>query len=191
MKKRVFIIHGWSGYPEEGWFPWVKKELESREIEATVPAMPHPDEPTINDWVNHLIGVVGTPNENTYFVGHSIGCQTIIRYLEMIDSRVGGAVFVAGFLSKLTGLETKKEEETERPWLETPIDFEKIKRTTNSFVVILSSNDSFVPLDENKRLFEEKLGARVIVVPNAGHLNQESGFTELPIVLEELLKMVD
>ena len=28
--KKVFIIHGWEGYPEEGWFPWLKKELESR-----------------------------------------------------------------------------------------------------------------------------------------------------------------
>ena len=26
--RRVFIIHGWGGYPEEGWFPWLKKELK-------------------------------------------------------------------------------------------------------------------------------------------------------------------
>jgi hypothetical protein len=30
--KRVFIIHGWEGYPEEGWFPWLKKELEKGTI---------------------------------------------------------------------------------------------------------------------------------------------------------------
>jgi predicted alpha/beta hydrolase family esterase len=29
MTERVFIIHGWEGYPEEGWFPWLKKELEN------------------------------------------------------------------------------------------------------------------------------------------------------------------
>ena len=28
--QRVFIIHGWDGYPEEGWFPWLKKELEAK-----------------------------------------------------------------------------------------------------------------------------------------------------------------
>ena len=32
--KRVYIIHGWEGYPEEGWFPWLKKELEDRGFDA-------------------------------------------------------------------------------------------------------------------------------------------------------------
>jgi len=27
--KTVYIIHSWEEYPEEGWFPWLKKELES------------------------------------------------------------------------------------------------------------------------------------------------------------------
>ena len=26
MSKRVFIIHGWGGYPEEGCFPWLKND---------------------------------------------------------------------------------------------------------------------------------------------------------------------
>ena len=34
MKKRVFIVHGWDGYPEEVWFPWLKKELEAKGFEA-------------------------------------------------------------------------------------------------------------------------------------------------------------
>lgn len=35
--KRIFIAHGWDGCPEEGWFPWLKKELEIREFEVFVP----------------------------------------------------------------------------------------------------------------------------------------------------------
>lgn len=27
MTRRAFIIHGWEGYPGEGWFPWLKKEI--------------------------------------------------------------------------------------------------------------------------------------------------------------------
>ena len=30
MVKRVFVVHGWDGHPAEGWFPWLKKELEKR-----------------------------------------------------------------------------------------------------------------------------------------------------------------
>ena len=35
MNKRVFIAHGWDGYPEEGWFPWLKKELETKGFEVS------------------------------------------------------------------------------------------------------------------------------------------------------------
>lgn len=47
MKKRVFLIHGWEGYPEEGWRPWLKKELEQRGFTVIVPAMPDTATPTM------------------------------------------------------------------------------------------------------------------------------------------------
>ena len=34
---KVVIVHGWGGTPEEGWFPWLRRELEERGHEyATV-----------------------------------------------------------------------------------------------------------------------------------------------------------
>lgn len=59
--KRVFIIHGWDGYPEEAWFPWLKSQLEQAGFTVEVPAMPQPDEPTIEAWVPKLAEVVGEP----------------------------------------------------------------------------------------------------------------------------------
>lgn len=46
--KRVFIIHGWDGYPKEWWYPWLKQELEARSFEVYVPAMPDPEGPKID-----------------------------------------------------------------------------------------------------------------------------------------------
>ena len=40
MQKRVVIIHGWGGYPDEGWRPWLKHELETKGFLVLVPAMP-------------------------------------------------------------------------------------------------------------------------------------------------------
>lgn len=124
MQKRAFIIHGWDGYPEEGWFPWLKKELEKKGFVVSVPAMPEPGEPNIEAWVSHLAHIVGNVDENTFFVGHSIGCQAILRYLETLPEniKVGGAVFVAGFFT-LTNVDSSEEKEIAKPWLETPIDF--------------------------------------------------------------------
>ena len=127
VRKRAFIIHGWDGYPEEGWFPWLKKELENKEFEAIVPQMPDADAPEIGKWVQHLSNVVGTPDGQTFFVGHSIGCQTILRYLETLpsDAAVGGVVFVAGFFT-LTNMEDDEVQAIAKPWLTRPIDYQKV-----------------------------------------------------------------
>lgn len=192
MQKRVFIVHGWDGHPEEGWFPWLKQELEKRGFAVTVPQMPEPEVPKIDAWVSHLAEVVGEPDEGTYFVGHSIGCQTILRYLETIDVKIGDVVLVAGFFSALTGLEDEEEKVIARPWLTTPIDFEKVKRSTDNFIAIFSDNDPFVPLEKNKKIFEEKLGAKIFVKEKQGHFSGPTDkCMELPIVLEAVLALED
>ena len=189
--KRVFIIHGWEGFPEEGWFPWAKKELENKGFMVQVPQMPNPAEPKIEKWVAHLKQVVGEVDEDTYFVCHSIGCQAVIRYLETLDGKKsGGVIFVAGWFV-LTGLEAQEEQEMAKPWIETPIDFNKVKSTTNNFVAIFSDNDPYVP-PENQDIFLDKLGCKIIVKHSVGHFSGPmNGMTELPVVLEELLKMVE
>ena len=187
MKKRVFIIHGWDGYPEEGWFPWLKKELEARGFEVFVPAMPDPSEPKIETWVPFLNQLVGTPDLNTFFVGHSIGCQTIIRYLETLPegTKIGGAVFVAGWYN-LRNLETEEEKRIAGPWVNTPRDDKKIRKIVNKAVAIFSDNDPFV-IEENQKSWKEKVGAEIIVEHNKGDFRGSDGVKELPVVLEKIL----
>lgn len=59
-------MHGWDGYPEEGWFPWLKKELEAKDFEVYVPQLPEPDKPRIYNWVPKLAEVVGQIDSDTY-----------------------------------------------------------------------------------------------------------------------------
>ncbi|TAL49169.1 hypothetical protein EPN83_01355 [Patescibacteria group bacterium] len=77
-----------------------------------------------------------------------------------------------------------------KPWLETPIDYETIKNKTTKIIAIFSSNDLYVPLNENRIVFEESLNARTFVEKNKGHLGGSDGVNELPVVLHELLKML-
>ena len=120
--------------------PWLEEELNIKGFEVIAPQMPNTEYPKIDEWVGFLREKVGEPDENTYFVGHSIGCQTILRYLESLENKkVGGAIFVAGWFH-LNGL---KEEEIgiAKPWLETSVDFGKILKATNKFTAIFSDND--------------------------------------------------
>lgn len=183
-------MHGWGGYPEEGWFPWLKSELEARGCEAHVLNMPDSDHPKIETWIPFLAKSVGIADQNTYFVGHSIGCQAIIRYLETLPmgTKIGGAVFVAGWYN-LRNLETKEEEEIAGPWVRTPRNDKKIKEVVNKAVAIFSDNDEFVA-EGNQTSWKERVGAKIIVEHEKGHFSGGDGVTELPSALSALLDMM-
>ncbi len=189
---KVFIIHGWGGYPEEGWFPWLKTELEKEGIAVVLPSMPNSEKPRIEEWVNFLKKIVGVPDLGTFFVGHSIGCQAILRYLEKFapEQKVGGAVLVAPWMELDQATIAEEGEESvaiARPWMETPIDFNKVKTRAERFTAIFSDDDSFVPVSQ-KELFADKLEAKIIVENNKGHFSGSDGILELPSALNEILK---
>lgn len=192
--KRVFIVHGWDGYPEEGWFPWLKQELEARGFRVVVPQMPSADEPVIEKWVSHLTHVVGVPDRETYFVGHSIGCQTIMRYLAGLprDAHVGGVVFVAGFFT-LMNIDDANHQAIARPWLETSIDVARVRDVAReNITAIFSKTDVWVPFLENEKVFREKLRARIIIEAGgepSGHFSGSDGVKELPVALDAVLKI--
>lgn len=71
MNKRAFVVHGWDGCPKEERFPWLTKELEAEGFNVFVPQLPDAGSPRIQKWVPELAEIVGAPDRNTYFVGHS------------------------------------------------------------------------------------------------------------------------
>jgi predicted alpha/beta hydrolase family esterase len=178
MQKRVFIIHGWEGNPNLNWFPWLKSELELRGFDVKVPEMPDSNHPEMEAWISHLAGVVGTPDEECYFVGHSLGCITILRYLESLEegTEVGGAVLVAGFSAGL-GIDQISD------FFRTPVNWEMVGSRCKKFVAINSDNDPFVPLKYGE-LFREKLGARLII-KHEGHFSKD--VTALPDAVDAIL----
>ena len=81
--RRLFIVHGWGGTPGENWFPWLRDMAERREFDVHAPAMPDASNPREAPWVGELAAEVGDhPDVDSYFVGHSLGCMAILRYLE-------------------------------------------------------------------------------------------------------------
>jgi len=181
-KKKIIVIHGWSGSPEDNWLPWFKSEASKLGHSVIVPKMTDTDSPHIEKWIEELSKAVGTPDHNTYLVGHSIGCQTILRYLEKIDKPIGGAVFVSGWFN-LENIESKEEEEIAKPWIETPIDLEKVKKVLPKSTLIISDNDPYGAFEENKKKFTE-LGSKIVVLHDRGHITDEN----CPEVIEELDK---
>lgn len=189
--KRVFIIHGWGGSPKKDWISWLRGELEKNNYEVITPEMPDSFNPKIDSWVSKLQDISKNLDKDTYFIGHSIGCQAIMRFLEKLPekTKIGGAIFVAGWFN-LTE-ETYDEvytRELASPWIKSSINFEKIKKHTSKFIDIVSDNDPYVSLSDSD-LFKEKLNAKIIIINNKGHISGEDGVNKFPLLLNQILEI--
>lgn len=188
MVKRVFLIHGWGGSPGRDWMPWAKLQLEQLGYVVHAPQMPDADNPEIEAWVAALDKEVSKPEYTDIFIGHSIGCQTILRYLEQTPegTKVDKIIFVAGWTVLNHGSYSEEDIRIVKPWEETPINFGKVKGKANSFICIFSDNDSDVPFEENNRWFNDNLGVSTILEKGKGHFSEDTGVSELPILLNLL-----
>ena len=179
--KRVYLIHGWGGSSNGGWFDWLKEEFKKRNIESYAFDMPDTNNPKIELWVGFLKKNVKKIDKETYFIGHSIGCQTIMRFLEKLnnDKKIGGVIFVAGWFNLTNeALPSEEDREIAEPWINTKINFNKIKKHTKNFLAIFSDNDSLVPLSDSK-IFEKELNAKITIMPNQGHFDNTEKIQEV------------
>lgn len=191
--KRVILVHGWEATPKSDFFPWLKKELDKRKIWAYFPNMPNTNEPEIKAWIGFLKKKIKEEelDKDTILIGHSIGCQAILRFLEILPKKVKikRVILVAPWVKKdkktIKALKEEGEQvfEIARPWIETSIDWKKIRNHCKDFVCIFSDNDPYVPLS-NKKLFEEMLNAHTIVLHNKSHFNEGAGIFKFPEILQ-------
>lgn len=198
MTKRVIIVHGWDGHPQDAWIPWLSKELTARDIQVTAPQMPHTEMPKLEEWVKTLEDTVKNLDENTYFVCHSMGCKSTAKFLESLpeNTMIGGVVFLAGFFKRLTNLETDEPGvlETAKSFLEVPIHFSKVRSHIKKAIAIFSDDDRFVPMD-NADDFGDKLGCEIRIVQNMDHFwtkkpNWNEYYKELPLLLDTTLMLI-
>lgn len=188
--KRVYLVHGWGATSKSDFFPWLKKELEKKKIWSYFPDMPNTEEPKIKEWIGFLKKNIKEIDKETIFIGHSIGCQAVLRFLEILPSsvKIKKVILVAPWMhldEKTIEEEGEEVREVARPWMETPINWEKIKSHCKEFICIFSSNDPYVPIS-NKDLFKEKLNAKSITLNNRHHFDMGNGIFELPEILKYL-----
>jgi len=172
MRRSLVTVHRWAGNPETDFYPWLGQQVLTPPAlfdEVLTPRMPEPGTPTIERWVPALANVLGpTPSPSTVLLGHSVGCQTVLRYLASLPEgrRVEGALLVAAWF------EVDRPWSAVRPWLDTPIDLARARAALGRCVVVLSDGDPFTTdWRRNTRLWEERMGAEVVVVPGGRHFN--------------------
>ncbi|MEK6902876.1 MAG: alpha/beta hydrolase [archaeon] len=180
----LLLAHRWSGSPDADWYPWLKRQLEAEGVRVLIPKMPDVHHPKIESWVSTLQETLPTPNEKTYLIGHSIGCQAVLRYIETLPANptVGGLLLIAPWTKlKNQEEETPEERAIAKPWMETPINWKKIFARATNTRAIFSTDDPYVDYVSESNNFRQKLNANILIEENMGHFTSHDGINELKI----------
>ena len=174
MQENYFIIHGSFGSPFVNWFSWLQDFISSLGKQVYVPDFPKGvGYQNYKNWSKLLKYYVdlGLINENTTVIGHSIAPVFISKFLIENKVKVKKLIFVSGFNNYL-GINEEYDTVNRTMYLE---NLEDIKKYTNEIICFYSDNDPYVKYAVEKE-FADKIATQQVLIPNAGHINSESGY---------------
>ncbi|HEY4526935.1 MAG TPA: alpha/beta fold hydrolase [Candidatus Paceibacterota bacterium] len=146
-KYKYVILHGFQSAPDRPRWQWIKAELEKMGHEVVIPALPSPDDPKENEWVETALNAT-TYDENTVLVGHSLGAVAALQVAERLTKPIFRVVTVGGFINR-------EFKDKRRPFEETwkwSFDGEKIRKNAKSFTVLHDPKDHAVSDAQAKEL---------------------------------------
>ena len=183
---KIAIIHGTKGTPEGNWFPWLATKLKNFGHEVIVPRFPTPENQSLSVWQDVFSKSFGQLSKDTILIGHSLGATFALRLLEMSTCQITATYLVAG-LNAHIGI--PEYDDLNYSFLDAPLQWDKIKHSSQTFQCIIGSNDPYVPIEQPIAI-SRQLHCTPIIIKDGGHLNSESGYTEFPQLMSELVKII-
>lgn len=180
--KQVYIVHGYMASVKDHWFEWIKREMEKDGVAVHILAMPDSSKPQPEAWISHLKENVKF-SEQTYFIGHSLGCISLLLYLNREQIKAEGMVLIAGFLEKLPDIPDLDA------FLEEQISIPVLIENLPKRLVIGAEDDYIVPFELTQKL-AEALEAPMVRVTDGGHFLGKDNFKTFPVLLEQLQTMI-
>ncbi|PKV50288.1 hypothetical protein ATE84_2343 [Aquimarina sp. MAR_2010_214] len=183
-KTQIYLIHGYTASKTSNWFPSFKKELQSANVEVTILDMPNSKAPQFYEWANYMEKSIPKYDENTIFIGHSLGCVTLLNYLN--TNRLGavkGLFLVSGFVEETPIPELSQ-------FVQPKLDYDYINNLTQNRIALSAIDDDIVPYDYSKRM-AKKLKATFILLDEGKHFIDRDNFIEFPLLVTEVKKLID
>lgn len=181
---QVFLIHGYHSSPHKKWFQWLNLQGIMKNIKFKAIELPDPDNPDPEKWRETIALEVGVVTKQIGIVGHSLGCQAALQYLDSLSDdqwKLGRMVLVSGFN------EPFGDDPAIANFVGDGVDLTSIKGHVGGITVIRSDDDPEVPAELTDKL-AIGLGVPPTVVPGAKHFRDSDGVGQVPEVLEGLVK---
>jgi predicted alpha/beta hydrolase family esterase len=181
---RLVLIHGNAGASIDGiWFPYLKRELESRGYDVVAKTFPDPIKGRMRYWLPFLTDVI-CPDERTAIIGHSSGALTAFRYAE--SAPLLGTFAIAGHHTDC-GFELERRSGFfDRPW-----DWAAIRRNQRFIVQFHSTDDPWVPVEVARELHQLS-GSRLTMMDGMGHFGSyDQQMDTFPDLLEAICRELE
>ena len=175
---RVLLLHGWGGSDFPHWQSWLARELAKNYGNVHFLRLPDFDTPDLESWIEATQKALDERFPDVV-VCHSLG-NTLWFHLcneGMIQKEVKNLFLVAPPSLKCEIKELESFFPVRAPQ----------KLFAKSVKLIVSDNDPYMTQKEAASL-QKTLGVEMEVLPNAGHINAESGFGEWHYIYEEIEK---
>ena len=160
--KNILIIHGFESNSREHWFLAAREKFEKEGYKVFVPDMPGTFFPKKDEWVKKIGSF--NPDENWILIGHSLGGNAILRYLEIVNRKVAKVILMA------TPFEPMKFGAIEN-FFGDEFDWKKIKSNSGKIIVVNEDLDPVVPLEHGKQL-SQCLNCQFIIQPGYTHFDK-------------------
>ena len=167
MSKRVLILHGWGGSDYPHWQAQLAGKIACNYGVVAFPLLKNPHFPSRKSWLKQLRALIEDFKPNIV-VCHSLGNTLWFWYANELNSSED--ILEKLYLVAIPSLTTK--EATIGSFFPCP----KPKRLfAKEVCIVASDNDKWCSVDEVKKL-AKNYGAALKILPNAGHINDESGY---------------
>ncbi len=182
--ENYFIIHGSFSSPYSNWIGWLHDFIEGKGKQVYVPHFPiGVGYQNYENWSKLLKNYLDLEliNENTTIIGHSSAPVFISKFLTENKVKVKKLIFVCGF-NNYFGINEEYDNVNKSMYFE---NLEDVKQYAKEIICFYSDNDSYVKYEAEKD-FADTIATEQILIPNAGHINSESGYDTFENVVSYL-----
>lgn len=181
MEKNYFIIHGSYGNPYKNWIPSLKSQLSKRKLNCIVPSFTTPYKQDYESWSTILMSYfkIGYITENTTLITHSLGGIFIAKFLIEHGIKIKKLITVAAF----NNIQFDKDNDLYNSFYIKDKELKQICELCNEVICFYSNNDPYVPI-EKAEMFADIVKGKKIIINNAGHFNEKSGYKEFREIME-------
>ena len=165
MQRRVLILHGWGGSDYPHWQAHLAMEIAKEYGTVSFPLIQHPHFPNKNRWLKQLREHLESFRPDT------VVCHSLANTLWLHAAAEGGIAPIRRlFMVSPPSLQTS--EKTLKSFFPVALPSQLYAESAH---LVVSDNDPWISVDEAQRI-AQTYDASFTVLPDAGHINADSGY---------------